>query len=264
MSEFYNPKKPNSKAIQFCHKGKTLIMGGFYDGKVLIIPLDGKYSPIQAIPFTDKLPVLAVAVDKDDEFAFFGNTIGNIRIMKIDRDPEQCRYYQLRTEHLSAISYIDCNSELNLWASASIDGYINLYTLPLSKLLRSLKVPTNYCDYVFLSSSPLPSIIVIGETNKVSEIFVYSINGHLLIRQKEESLITCPIIIRDLNSNEYLAYIMNESIIIRSIPTLIRQTNIDDIPDIFAIFPSEDMKIMYATNKQGNQIYVIKDQIKKI
>ena len=264
MSEFYNPKKSNSKAIQFCHKGKTLILGGFYDGKVLIIPVDQKYAPIQAIPFTDKLPILSIAVDKDDEFAFFGNTIGNIRVMKIDKDPAQWKFYQLLTEHLSPISYIDCNSELNLWASASIDGYINLYTLPLSKLIRSLKAPINYCDYVFLSSSPLPSIIVIGEINKVSEIFVYSINGNLLIRQKEESLITCPIIIRDLNSNEYLAYIINESIIIRSIPTLIRQANIDDIPDIFAIIPSEDMKIMYATNKLGNQIYVIKDTIKKV
>ena len=73
-------------------------------------------------------------------------------------------------------------------------------------------------------------------------------------------MLTCPIIIRDLNSNEYLAYIINESVIIRSIPTLIRQTNIDDIPDIYAIFPSEDMKIMYGTSKTG-QILVIKNHI---
>ena len=260
MCDFYNPKKPNSKAIQFAHKGKTLILGGFYDGKVLIIPFDQKYSPIQALPFIDKLPILAVAVDQEDDFAFFGNTIGNIRIMRIDKDPGQWKFGQTITDHLSPISYIDCSSELNLWVSASVDGYINLYTLPLSKLLRSLKVPTTYCDYVFLSSSPLPSIIVIGEENKVSEIFVYSINGKLLIRQKEESIITSPIIIRDLNSNEYLAYIINETIIIRSIPTLFRQANTDEIPEIYAIFPSEDMKIMYATNKSGSQIHVIKDK----
>ena len=260
MCDFYNPKKPNSKAIQFTHKGKTLILGGFYDGKVLIVPLDQKYAPIQAVPFTDKLPILAVAVDQEDEFAFFGNAIGNIRIMKIDKDPGQWKFYQILIDHLSAISYIDCSSELNLWVSASIDGYINLYTLPLSKLLRSIKVPTSYCDYVFLSGSPLPSIIVIGEENKVSEIFVYSINGKLLIRQKEESIITSPIIIRDLNSYEYLAYILNETIIIRSIPTLFRQVSTDEISDIYAIFPSEDLKIMYGTNKLGNQIHIIKDQ----
>ena len=260
MSDFYNPKKPNSKAVQFAHKGKTLILGGFYDGKVLIIPLDQKYAPIQAVPFTDKLPILAVAVDQEDEFAFFGNAIGNIRIMKIDKDPGQWKYYQLLIDHLSAISYIDCSSELNLWVSASIDGYINLYTLPLSKLLRSIKVPTANCDYVFLSASPLPSIIAIGEDNKVSEIFVYSINGKLLIRQKEESLITSPIIIRDLNSNEYLAYILNETVVVRSIPTLFRQTSTDEISGIYSIIPSEDLKIMYGINKFGNQIHLIKDQ----
>ena len=259
MSDFYNPKKGNSKAVQFCHKGKTAILGGFYDGKVLIIPLDQKIPPTQLISFVDKSPIIAVAVDQGDEFAFFGNNIGNIRIMKIDKDPSRWKFDKIITDHLSPISYIDCCSELNLWASSSIDGYINLYTLPLSKLLRCLKIPISNCDYVFLSSSPLPSIIAIGEENKVSEIFIYSINGELLLSQKEESLLTCPIIIKDLNSNEYLAYIINGALIIRSLPTLIRQTNCDEIDEIFAICPSEDMKIMYATNKSGNQIYVIKD-----
>ena len=263
MADFYNPKKPNSKAIKFCHKGNTVIMGGFYDGKIIINSLDQKYSSRQALPFPDKLPVISVATDQDDEFAFLGNAIGNIRIMRMDKDPGQWKYDKTIIDHLSPISYIDCSSELNLWASVSIDGYLNLYTLPLSKLLRSLKIPTQNCEYVFLSASPLPSIVAIGEEKKVSEIFVYSINGHLLIRQKEQSLITCPIIIKDLNSNEYLAYIMNESIIIRSIPTLFRQTSIDDIPELFAIFPSEDMKILYASNKSGSQISVIRDQIRK-
>ena len=262
MSDFYNPKKPNSKAIQFCHKGKTLVLGGFFDGKVLIIPLDQKASPTQLISFSDKSPILSISISQDDEFAFLGNNMGNIRIMRLDKEPNQWKFDRIITDHLSAISHIDCSSELNLWVSASIDGYINLYTLPLSKLLRSIKVPTSYCDYVFLSSSPLPSIICISEENKLSEIFVYSINGNLLLRQKEESTITNPIIIKDLNSNEYLAYIMNESITIRSLPNLFRQASIDDIPEIFAICPSEDMKMMYATNKNGTQVYVIRDELK--
>jgi len=262
MSDFYNPKKPNSKAIQFCHKGKTLVLGGFFDGKVLIIPLDQKVSPTQLISFSDKSPILSISISQDDDFAFLGNNMGNIRIMKMDKDPNQWKFDKIITDHLSAISHIDCSSELNLWVSASIDGYINLYTLPLSKLLRSIKVPTSYCDHVFLSSSPLPSIICISEENKCSEIFVYSINGNLLLRQKEESIITSPIIIKDLNSNEYLAYIMNESITIRSLPNLFRQASIDDIPEIFAICPNEDMKIMYATNKNGSQIYVIRNELK--
>ena len=263
MSEFYNPKKPDSKVIQFCQKGKTVIFGGFYDGKILI----KSTSPEQKdnykidIPFIDKSPIVAIAVDQEDEFAFFGNEMGNIRIMKLNKDIKESKFDLTITDHLSTISYINCSSELNLWVSASIDGYINLYTLPLSKLLRSLKVDTPYCDYAFLSASPLPSIVVIGEENKMSEIFVYSINGELYSRQKEEEIIKNPIILKDLNSNEYLAYIINESIIIRAIPTLIRQSSIDDIPDVYCIYPSEDMKILYAINRTGTNIKIIKNGI---
>ena len=260
IGEYYNPKKSDSKIMQFCHKGKTVIFGGFYDGKILIksTSQEQKDNYLTEIPFMDKSPVISVAVDKEDEFAFFGNEMGNIRIMKLNKEIKESKLDLLITDHLSAISDINCSSDLNLWISASIDGYINLYTLPLSKLIRSIKVDTPYCDYVFLCASPLPSIVVIGEENKISEIFVYSINGELYLRQKEQDVIQCPIIIKDLNSNEYLAYIINESIIIRSIPTLIRQSSIEEIQDVWAIYPSEDMRKLYAINKSGTNIRIIK------
>jgi len=263
MSEFYNPKKPNSKVFQFCHKGKTAIFGGFYDGKILI----KSTSPEQKdnfkieIPFIDKSPVIALAVDQEDEFAFFGNEIGNIRIMKLNKDIKESKLDLIITDHLSAISHINCSSELNLWVSASIDGYINLYTLPLSKLLRCLKVDTSYCDYVFLSASPLPCIVVIGEDNKKSEIFVYSINGNFLLKEKEEDIIKNPIIIKDLNSNEYLVYIVKEKVIIREIPSLIIRTRLKDVQDIYSIYPSEDLKILYTINKEGTKIGIIKNAV---
>ena len=264
MSEFYSSDKLNSKVFKFIQKGKILIMGGFYDGKVQIISLNQKSTPLQIIPFNDYLPILSVSVDEKEEFAFFGNSIGNVRILKLDKDPKNFKFYQIITDHMSAISYIDCSSELNLWASGSIDGYINIYTLPLSKLVRSLKVPTSKLDYVFLSSSPLPSIIAITDEKNISEIFIYSINGKLLLRQKEQEYLTNPIIIKDLNSNNYLGYIINDSIIIRSIPTLIRQVCVDGIPNLYAFYPSEDMKALYAINKSGNEIYIIKDENKNI
>ena len=38
------------------------------------------------IPFLDKQPIIVVAVEQEDEFAFFGNEMGNIRIMKLDKE----------------------------------------------------------------------------------------------------------------------------------------------------------------------------------
>ena len=37
-------------------------------------------------------------------------------------------------------------------------------------------------DFVFLSASPLPSIIVITEEKNVREISIYSINGKEILR----------------------------------------------------------------------------------
>ena len=122
-----------------------------------------------------------------------------------------------------------------MWTSASIDGYINIYTLPLCKLIRCIKVPTNKCNYAFLSAFPLPSIIIISEEDeeeKKSEIFVYSINGYLFMRQKEQSLITSPKIIKNINSYDYLAYISKSNIIIRSLPSLFMQVIIEELPNI--------------------------------
>ncbi len=262
MSQFYNPQRSNNKIIQFCQKGKLIILGGFYDGKVQLIPLSSKFEPIVLAPFQDKLPILSIAVDKEEEFAFFGNSIGNVCIIKLDKDPSNTIFYQTITHQMSAISHIDCNSDLNLWASGSIDGYINLYTLPLSKLLRIIKVPTNNLEYVFLSESPLPTIIAITEEKNISEIFVYSLNGKLLLRQKEEDVIKCPLLIRDMNTNNYLAYILNDTVVIRSLPNLIREVCIEGIENIYSICPSEDMKTMYGINKNGKEIYVIKEEKK--
>ena len=263
MRDYYNPKISNNKTFKFLQKGKVLIMGGFYDGKVEIISVDQK-AAFNLLPFSDKLPIVSICADKNEEFAFFGNSIGNVRVLKLEKEYKNFKYLNTITDHLSEISHIDCNIELNLWASASIDGYINLYTFPLSKLIRSIKIPTTKCDYIFLSASPLPSIVVITEEKIkekiISEIFVYSINGKFLMRQKEPELLSCPRIITDLNSNDYLAYILSETIITRSIPTLIRQTCTDPIPNLYAFYQSEDMKYLYATNKSGNEIFVIKDK----
>ena len=58
-----------------------------------------------------------------------------------------------------------------------------------------------------------------------------------------------------------LVYIIDDSIIIRALPTLIRQSSIDEVKNVCAICPSEDMRLIYAINKSGSCIKVIKDQI---
>ena len=264
--DYQFPEVYNDKNIIFFDNNKKIIIGGFYDGKILLVSTEPKITKKEIIPFTEDSPILSIAINKSQEYIFIGNDNGNVKIYRIEEIEENQSLY-LISDQFSSISHLDCNDELNMWTSASIDGYINLYTLPLCKLVRSIKVPTNKCNYAFLSAYPLPSTIIISEDDdeeKKSEIFVYSINGYLFIRQKEQSLITSPQIIKDINSYDYLAYIGKNNIIIRSLPSLFMQVIIEDLPDVYAICPSEDMKILYAINKFGKEIFVIKEENKKL
>ena len=63
-----------------------------------------------------------------------------------------------------------------------------------------------------------------------------------------------------MNTNNYLAYILNDTVVIRSLPNLIREVCIEGMDNIYSICPSEDMKSMYGINKEGNEIYIIKEE----
>ena len=260
--KYQYPKLYNDKAFQIYEEGKSMIIGGYYDGKVLLINTEPKLQKTEIIPFKEEIPVCIIAINKEEDYMFIGNMKGNIKVYNNDNEKWE-PLYQIN-DQMSEISYIDCNDELNLWTSASIDGYINIYSFPLCKLFRCIKVPTNNCIYVFLSSSPLPSIIAICNEKKESEIFVYSINGFLILRQKEQGNISSPIIFKDLNFNEYLAYICNNNIIIRSLPNLILQVLIEELNDIYTIFTNKDKTVLYAANKSASEISIIKHESKRM
>ena len=59
-----------------------------------------------------------------------------------------------------------------------------------------------------------------------------------------------------------MAYILNDTVVIRSLPNLIREVCIEGMENIYSICPSEDMKTMYGIDKNGKEIYVIKEEKK--
>ncbi len=126
-------------------------------------------------------------------------------------------------------------------SSCSDDGYINLYLLPNVELVRVIKTINNLIpDYVFLSSNPLPSIIIYS--NNKEKFLCYSINGKYLFekdRKDENDLldknynlnlsekennylnnIISPYSIRLTDFNDYLVYSNGNIIIFRTFPLL--------------------------------------------
>ena len=263
ITNYYLPDMNNYKNIKIIHDGKIIIIGGYYDGKIIIIDNENNMNiSTELFPFKDESQITTIYTDKDEELLYIGNSFGNISIINIENNNiTEWKILNFINDHLNSIVSIDSNNQLNVWASASIDGCINIYTLPLYKLTKSFKISTNNTiNYIYICDSPLASIIIICK----DEIYLYSINGYKIYYQKENSDIISPIVINDFNGNNYLAYILNyKEILIKTIPDFSLQKKFENDTEIYYLCPGTDMKLLYAINKGGTQIDVIISDTKK-
>ena len=251
-----------NKNVKIVKEGKIIIMGGFYDGKLSIIENDSENNNLSINPFKDESIITTINTDFEEKYLFIGNNIGNISIMSIE-SPNIYEWESIYfiNDQLNQITSIESNYQLNVWASSSIDGFINLYTLPSCKLTHSFKLDTNNsCNNIFICDSPLPSILVICQ----DEIYLYSINGHKIYYQKEYSKIINPILIKDFIKNDYLVYITNgKEISIRDISDFNLISNIEIEREICYLFTNDNNKIVYAVNKNGIEINAVFCENKK-
>ena len=261
-------KDINNKTIKFCQGGKNLIIGGFYDGKIEIIYFEEKLErkKDKIYPFSEEEPILSIELTKNEDYLFLGNTMGNIAIYKIDWENESYILYKKLFNQKLSISDININLDLNILATSSIKGTINLYTWPLCKLFRVVKTPTydnNYfCYKIFLSESSLPSIIIIIEKENNNEIFSYSINGELLLSLNENKNMSNIIKFKNINSYEYLAYFIGNELKILNLPSLSLhlKLNIQDNISFYFKFIAinKELDTIFGISENGTQIQVIR------
>ena len=260
----YNlPPINDQSKIKIIRDGKIILMGGYYDGKVIIIETENNKKPItELFPFKDESQITTIYVDKYEDYLFIGNSFGNIAIFLIeDNNISEWKILYLINDQIKNIRLIDSNTELNVWSSASIDGCINIYTFPLCKLVRSFYLPSNnIINYIYICDSPLASIFVICK----EDIYLYSINGCELCHQKENSEIINPIIIKDFYGNDYLAYIINYKEIIIKNTELSACKRYENDNEIYYLCPTNDMKMLYAINKFGIQVDIIMYDNRKV
>ena len=290
--------------IKSIFKESLFIISGYYDGSIYLIntniykkvnkrnicnissELNNNENNILQT-FGNKL-ITSLEISKDEKYMICGNQKGVIIIFTINYSLfiENKKYIELlkviKSHNNYKINSISINNNLFLFASCSYDGYINLYTFPKIRLINSLyindlKMKKNEIDYVFLSSQPLPTIVLYS--NKKCIFKVYSINGHelncdyndlTLLKEIEiplynnDSMIS-PIIFTDNNFNDYLAYIFKyKYVLIRKFPDMkcILKINCSNNNyDLSKLVLSNDLNYLYVYEKNKNNIYIIDNSI---
>ena len=263
-------KEINNKIIKFCNKGKNLLLGGFYDGKLEIIFLEekGESKRQKIYPFSEEEPILSIKLSKNEKYVFLGNSMGNVAIYKTNWEKEEFSLYKKIFNQKKSISDMDINLDLNIFATSSIEGNVNLFTWPLCKLFRVIKAPTKIgssnnidkCTNIFLVESTLASIIIIIERKNIMEIMSYSINGEFLLNVKENKNISNIIKFKNLNSYEYLALFIGDEMKIFNLPSLSVHLKIalqNNSIDFKFIAINADLNSIFGINDNGTQIQVI-------
>ena len=293
-SSKYAPSYPiclNNTPFIIYNKERNVIKGGFWDTHIEISTLisyekkekekdKDKEEQVSKTIFTPYYgPIVLMKMTKDEKLLFCGTNYGNIIIF--DVRGTDLKINKVLYTHSSTITSISINENLNMFASASIDGYINIYTLPSFSIVRSIAISKKakcgindydfkeqkeneflYADNIFLSSTPLPCFAIYILSKRIFKS--YSINGEFISKVEEEidtGNLKNPIIFQNLNFHDFLIYGTDDGYVkIRSFPgmKLISSIKPFEGQEIKALELSPDNRFCYIWSHK-DKIAVIKD-----
>ena len=264
--------------IIFYNKNKYMIKGGFWDGRLeintIIIESKEKEKHFSNCIFINEGPIITMYMTKDEKILICGTKTGYLICLSVE-GPNLEIIKKLYT-HNDEITFIHINGNLNMFATSSLDGYINMHILPSFELIRSIKLSFAnknilygncddefyYGNNVFLSSSPLPCITAFISSRKIFR--TYTINGEFVDDRQESdnsNYIKCPIVFNGLNFQDYLIYGTDDGRIkIRSFPNMDLLSNVMpyECNEIISVDISYDKKYCFLWIKD-NKIICIKD-----
>ena len=256
-----------------------MLKGGFWDGRIelntIILDPKEKEKHFSTILFVKEGPIVAMEMTKDEKILLCGTKTGYLICFSVNgANLEIKKKIYL---HSDEITSININDNLNMFATSSLDGYINMYILPSFDLIRSIKLSgfcqnvlydnsgdeLFYANNVFLSSSPLPCVTAFISSKRIFR--TYTINGEFIGDVQEinnSNYIKCPIVFNDLNFQEYLIYGTDDGRLkLRKFPNmdLINNSNPHGCSEVISLDISADKKYCYMWVKDFDKIIVIRD-----
>ena len=257
---------------------KYILKAGFWDNRIEYntIPSSSKEESINKVYYTlYGGPIVNMVISEEENILVCGTKLGYILYYDLNLNKNLNLYEPLYLNaHSDEITSISINDTLHLCATTSLDGYIMLYTLPGFSLVRSIQVSKKvseadisedeftFADNIFLSSSPLPCIIIFISSKQL--FIIYNINGKYIgeVEESEDTKkLNSAIIFKNLEFQEFLIYGTDDGYIkIRSFPNMkmINMINPFEGQEIKTIELSLDKRYCYAWS-YSNKIAIIKD-----
>jgi hypothetical protein len=109
--------------------------------------------------------------------------------------------HKIIQDHSDKIIDIYLNDILNVFSSISLDGYINIYTLPQCEILSSFKENISQNTKIYLSARPLPCVILLRDKQFSS----YTLYGKEIITGSSSEEI------KDLITKNFIDYLITNN-----------------------------------------------------
>ena len=243
------------------NKGKNIVIGGFWDGSIVLYLRALKPSKL-VYPLArrkEKPPITFIYITSDETKAFCGLMNGilyKFEIASSDANDNKDKWnliYQTHA-HSKEITCINHSTTLQVVATTSYDGYVNIYKETDLKLMRSVYIHDYEIDKVILVASPLPSFVVYSMNKKLWKIF--GINSIQSIKDVDTNeTLTCYKIIKDHTFSYFIVYGNDKGeVVIAKLPFLEvikREIVFDDNEKVRWIEVSEDLKTIYMIGDNG-------------
>jgi WD40 repeat protein len=248
-----------------------LLFANTFDNSILIIDIK-TIKIIQTIYinaiYHGNYHITALSLSKYEDRIVFATEIGSILLCNIKLNKKQLPHnaYSINViktvaDHLNEVNNIELNTDMNVLISSDIDGYVNIYTLPNVKLIRSVKLNIiPYAQLLMVSSAYVPCVVCY--CNSMFEVF--TINGSYVDVEVEKEwtgkVRSYAVFSTMLNKQFLILGLMNGKVEIRELPELKMRRILQVIPgdkkeEIIGVLPVEQNSIYVYSRNNVFHIY---------
>lgn len=241
--------------IEIIQQGKVVIRGGYWDGRLSIKKTHSKEESI--CRWNHHSTITCIEVDENEKFAITGGKDGDVFLWQVEGEHLHPRWNFI--DHEDSVTSVAISSALHLFASCSLDGTCNLYSLRKGRLVRVINLPNNLPAAMVKFSTAQPAKVVVFSLAQ-SQVFTYSVNGAELCRAQDKfKWVSCAVVVKDLLRRDFLVYGTDTGdIVIRYAGNLelVRRIALTAAAPVLSLMMTSDLRFLLACCADGEMTVI--------